>query len=93
MALPWAVGLSGREGFEIMPRKAEPRGAGNELADTASSPQLRPSEVREGATPYFRVVLRTPMTFFRTAFPHRTSWKKQRYDLLVLCCCNYSKLL
>jgi hypothetical protein len=61
------------------------------LPDTASRPQLRPSEARERATPYIRVVLRTPMSFFRTAFPHRTSWKKQRYDFLAFCNRNCHK--
>ncbi|KAI0262007.1 hypothetical protein BGY98DRAFT_1182343, partial [Russula aff. rugulosa BPL654] len=66
---------SSGKGSKNAPVRLSTSGAGKELPETASRTQLRPSEVRECATPYFRVVLRTPMAFFRTAFPHRTSGK------------------
>ena len=75
------------------PVRLSTSGAGKELPDTASGAQLRPARVRERATPCFRVVLRTPMTSSRTAFPHCTRWKKQRYDLLAFCNRNYHTVL
>ena len=72
------TGPQGDQFEKNAPERLSTSGAGKELPDTASRPQLRPSEVRERATPYFRVVLRTPMTFFSTEIPTPHELEKYR---------------
>ncbi len=64
---------------------------GKELPDTASPPQLQPPSESASMPRRALVVLRTPMTFFRTVFRVAQVGKKQRqgYDLLAICICNY----